>query len=77
MTYAQPSLSQAAARIVIAVAVLAPLTVIDSRAQAPIIQPGAPGEPSRTISAEDAADLASILESAFPDKAAGTAPVDA
>ena len=28
-------------------------------------------------STEDAADLASILESAFPDKAAGTAPVDA
>ena len=28
-------------------------------------------------STEDAADLASILESAFPDKAAGTALVDA
>ncbi len=60
MIYVQPSFFQAAARIVIAVAVLVPLTVIDSRAQAPIIQPGAPGEPSRTISAEDAADLANI-----------------
>ena len=60
MTYAHPSLSHAAARIVIAVVTLAPLTVIDSRAQAPIIQPGAPGEPSRTISAEDAANLANI-----------------
>jgi hypothetical protein len=28
-------------------------------------------------STEDAADLASILESAFPDQAAGPAPVDA
>ena len=35
-------------------------TIVESPAQAPIIQPGAPGEPSREISAEEAADLASI-----------------
>lgn len=33
-------------------------------AQAPIVQPGAPGEPSRRISAEEAVDLASIQFSA-------------
>ena len=32
----------------------------ESFAQAPIIQPGAPGEPSREISAEEASDLASL-----------------
>ena len=34
--------------------------VTESLAQVPIIQPGAPGEPSRQISAEEASDLASI-----------------
>ena len=43
--------------VVTAVALFA---VPESLAQVPIIQPGAPGEPSRQISAEEASDLASI-----------------
>ncbi len=39
---------------------LALFAITDSLAQAPIIQPGVPGEPSREISAEEASDLASI-----------------
>ena len=44
----------------VAIAAVALFAVTESPAQAPIIQPGAPGEPSREISAEEAADLASI-----------------
>jgi uncharacterized protein (DUF305 family) len=36
------------------------VTVNSARAQVPIIQPGAPGQPSRVISAEEASDLANI-----------------
>ena len=39
-------------------------TTFQSLAQVPIIQPGAPGQPSRQISAEEASDLASIHYSA-------------
>ena len=37
-----------------------PFGAADSHAQPPIVQPGAPGEPSRQISAEEASDLAGI-----------------
>ena len=46
------------------VTALALFVVTESLAQVPIIQPGAPGEPSRRISAEEAADLASLEFSA-------------
>lgn len=35
-------------------------TVVQAQAQVPIIQPGAPGQPSRQITVEEASDLASI-----------------
>ncbi len=60
MTYALPSLFRAPARTTAAVVTLTFLAAAEGPAQAPIIQPGAPGEPSRTISAEEAADLAAI-----------------
>ncbi|MFP6840428.1 MAG: hypothetical protein VB962_12755, partial [Pseudohongiellaceae bacterium] len=41
-----------------AVALLVPVN--STLAQVPIIQPGAPGQPSRVISAEEASDLANI-----------------
>ena len=47
------------ATIVIGVALLS-LDASRSQAQPPIVQPGAPGEPSREISAEEASDLAGI-----------------
>ena len=37
-----------------------PFGATDGHAQPPIVQPGAPGEPSRRISAEEASDLAGI-----------------
>lgn len=37
-----------------------PLAAAESQTQPPIVQPGAPGEPSRRISAEEASDLAGI-----------------
>ena len=48
-----------AVTIAIAMAVT-PLGAADSHGQPPIVQPGAPGEPSRQISAEEASDLAGI-----------------
>jgi uncharacterized protein (DUF305 family) len=45
--------------IIMVIAVLA-LGTTESRGQTPIVQPGAPGEPSRSISAVEASDLASI-----------------
>ena len=48
-----------AATIAITMAVT-PLGAADSHGQPPIVQPGAPGEPSRQISAEEASDLAGI-----------------
>ena len=48
-----------AAAIAAGIACLA-LGALESRAQPPIVQPGAPGEPSREISAAEASDLAGI-----------------
>jgi len=42
------------------VAVIALFTSMESLAQVPIIQPGAPGQPSRQISVEEASDLAGL-----------------
>ena len=47
------------ATAVVGAAALA-FAVAPSRAQAPIVQPGAPGEPSREITAAEASDLAGI-----------------
>ena len=60
MTDVLPTLFRAPARLTAGALTLTLLAAAHSPAQAPIIQPGAPGEPSRTISAEDAADLAAI-----------------
>lgn len=46
--------------LILAVSLASSLVAYQSSAQAPIIQPGAPGQPSRVISAEDASNLASI-----------------
>lgn len=46
--------------IVVVGVALFTLAVSRSEAQGPIVQPGAPGEPSREISAEEASDLAGI-----------------
>jgi len=43
-----------------ALALMAPLPAALAQTPAPIVQPGAPGEPSRLITAAEAADLASI-----------------
>ena len=43
---------------------LSGVVATQSLAQVPIIQPGAPGQPGRIITAEEAADLASIQYSA-------------
>ncbi|HVS12716.1 MAG TPA: DUF305 domain-containing protein [Thermoanaerobaculia bacterium] len=49
-----------AASLLVASALL-PCGIAEAQAQPKIIQPGAPGEPSREISAEEASDLAGIL----------------
>ena len=49
-----------AAAIVMAGMALLSLGTLESHAQPPIVQPGAPGEPSRVISAAEASDLAGI-----------------
>ena len=54
-----PAQPRAAALILAGLAFLS-LGAFESRAQPPIVQPGAPGEPSRVISADDASDLAGI-----------------
>ena len=46
--------------IALVVMVLVPFDSAESQPQAPIVQPGAPGEPSRRISAEEASDLAGL-----------------
>jgi uncharacterized protein (DUF305 family) len=50
------------ARVAIALSAIAllPSARAESQAQPPIVQPGAPGEPSRTITAEDASNLAGL-----------------
>ena len=59
MTFLPSFVCRLTVRIVVITAV-ALFAVIESLAQTPIIQPGAPGEPSRQISADEASDLASI-----------------
>ena len=59
MTFLPYFVFRLTARIVVITAV-ALFAVMQSLAQAPIIQPGAPGEASRELSAEEASDLASI-----------------
>ena len=49
-----------AAAIVLAGMAFLSLGAFGSRGQPPIVQPGAPGEPSRVISADEASDLAAI-----------------
>ena len=46
--------------IIVVLAAFLALGPAESHAQSPIVQPGAPGEPSRQISAEEASDLAGI-----------------
>ncbi len=60
MTCTLSNVFRLAARTAVVVTALAAFPVIEAYAQAPIVQPGAPGEPSREISAEEAADLAGI-----------------
>ena len=50
--------------IIVIILALLPFQVGLAQKQVPIVQPGAPGEPSRRISAEEASDLASIRFSA-------------
>jgi uncharacterized protein (DUF305 family) len=45
---------------ILSILVILSLGSTEGYAQVPIVQPGAPGEPSRQISAEEAADLASL-----------------
>ncbi len=59
MTQAQPQSVSFFAQLTIVLATIFCLA-FEAAAQVPIIQPGAPGQPSRQISAEEASDLASI-----------------
>ena len=59
MTF-QPSFVFRLAASIAVITALGLSAVTESSAQAPIIRPGAPGEPSREISAEEAGDLAGI-----------------
>jgi len=56
-----PALSNLLDRLLVTFALIG--LSLAAAAQAPIIQPGKPGDPSRTISAEEAVDLASIAYS--------------
>ena len=53
-------LSRQLASTVVVILACLPFGTAESQAQPPIVQPGAPGEPSRRISAEEASDLAGI-----------------
>ena len=55
-------LAAPAAIVIIMLLALLPIGAVESHAQEPppIVQPGAPGAPSRTISAEDASNLAGL-----------------
>jgi uncharacterized protein (DUF305 family) len=55
-------------RLLLVSAALSLFIAVESLAQVPIIQPGAPGEPSRQITAEEASNLASIQFSAADAK---------
>ncbi len=56
----QTSIARRLPSLTAIVVALLPLGPTDSHAQPPIVQPGAPGEPSKRISAEAALDLAGI-----------------
>ena len=56
----QESLFRRLAATIVVVVTFLPFGTAAIRAQTPIVQPGAPGEPSRRISAEEASDLAGI-----------------
>lgn len=55
---ATASLSRFTHRVVLVAIFLGATTVVT--AQAPIVQPGAPGEPARELSAEDAVEIAEL-----------------
>ena len=59
MSIQKPSFRQLGARAII-VAAFMPIGAAESQTPPPIVQPGAPGEPSRLLSAEEASDLAGI-----------------
>ena len=59
MTFLWSFVFRLPARIAV-IASVALFAAVESLAQVPIIQPGAPGQPSRQISAEQASDLASL-----------------
>ena len=54
-----PLLGRLATTVAVALA-FTPAGIVESQTQPPIVQPGAPGNPSRQISAEEASDLAGI-----------------
>jgi uncharacterized protein (DUF305 family) len=60
MTFLQSFVFRVPASMAVVVTIVLSFSVMVGLAQAPIIQPGAPGEPSRQISAEDASNLGSI-----------------
>ena len=59
MTFQIPRFRRHAVTLAVAIAIT-PIGAAESQTQPPIVQPGAPGEPSRRISAEAASDLAGI-----------------
>ena len=59
MNLQPPLLGRLATTVVVALAFMPP-GIVESQTQPPIVQPGAPGNPSRQISAEEASDLAGI-----------------
>ena len=60
MSLQKPTFRLLAAAIIF-MATFIPFGTAESQTEPPIVQPGAPGEPSRQISAEEASDLAGIL----------------
>ena len=59
MSIQKPSFRRLGATVII-VAAFMPIGAAESQTPPPIVQPGAPGEPSRRISAKEASDLAGI-----------------
>ena len=59
MNLQKPSFRQVAA-IVLTLAAFMPLAAVEGQTPPPIVQPGAPGEPGRLLTAEEASDLAGI-----------------
>ena len=71
MSIQKPSFQRLAATV-ITVAAFMPIGAAESQTPPPIVQPGAPGEPSRRISVEEASDLVASTKRAalnlFADK---------